>query len=67
MIIGFETRQIVDIKISRIVTQYQTYIFENEAGDRFITEFLEGATRPIQYDASVNVTYHLRELIRAFE
>jgi transposase len=51
--VGFETRQVVDIKISRFVTEYRAQILENEAGDRFVAEFPKGVTRPIQYGASV--------------
>lgn len=50
---GFETRQVVDIKISRFVTEYRAQVLENESGDRFIAEFPKGVTRPIQYGASV--------------
>jgi len=50
---GYESRQIVDIKISRFVTEYRAQILENENGERFVAEFPEGVTRPIQYGASV--------------
>jgi transposase len=39
--IGFETDQVVDIKISRIVTEYRAQILENEAGDRVVAELFE--------------------------
>lgn len=51
--VGYERRQVVDIKISRIVTEYRAQILENEHGERFVAEFPEGVTRPIQYGASV--------------
>ena len=50
---GYESRQVVDIKISRIVTEYRAQVLENEKGERFVAEFPEGVTRPIQYGASV--------------
>ena len=50
---GYESRQIVDIKISRFVTEYRAQVLENENGERFVAEFPEGVTRPIQYGASV--------------
>ena len=50
---GFETRQVVDIKISRFVTEFRAQVLENERGERFVAAFPEGVTRPIQYGASV--------------
>ncbi len=50
---GFESRQVVDIKISRFVTEYRAQVLENENGERFVAEFPQGVTRPIQYGASV--------------
>ncbi|MEY8248466.1 MAG: IS66 family transposase, partial [Bermanella sp.] len=50
---GYESRQVVDIKISRVVTEYRAQILENENGERFVAEFPDGITRPIQYGASV--------------
>ena len=50
---GYESRQVVDIKISRFVTEYRAQILENEKGERFVAEFPKGITRPIQYGASV--------------
>lgn len=51
--IGFEARQIIDIVISRIVTEYRAQILENAQGKRFTAPFPEGVTRPIQYGQSV--------------
>ena len=50
---GYESRQVVDIKISPVVTEYRAQILENENGERFVAEFPDGITRPIQYGASV--------------
>jgi len=41
---GFESRQVFDIDISRIVTEYRAQILENEKGDRFVAYFPEGVT-----------------------
>ena len=50
---GIEARQVVDIEISRIVTEYRAQILENAQGKRFVAPFPEGITRPIQYGQSV--------------
>jgi len=51
--VGFEARQVIDIEISRIVTEYRAQILENAQGRRFIATFPEGVTRPIQYGQSI--------------
>ena len=51
--VGFQKRQVVDIDISKVVTEYQAQILENEQGKRFIGEFPEGVNSPIQYGVGV--------------
>jgi len=46
---GFETRQVFDIDISRVVTEYRAQRLENDAGQRFIAPFPEGVTKAVQY------------------
>lgn len=50
---GFEARQVIDLKISRIITEYRVEVLENEAGKRYVAPFPDGITRPIQYGKSV--------------
>ena len=50
---GFETRQVVDIYISRIVTEYRTQVLIDHQGQRFVASFPEFVTRPIQYDSQI--------------
>ena len=50
---GFEARQVIDIHISRVVTENQAQILQNAQGQRFVAEFPPGITRPVQYGASV--------------
>ena len=50
---GFESRQVFDIDISRIVTEYRARILENEKGDRFVASFPEGVTKAVQYGTGV--------------
>lgn len=47
--VEFEFRQVVEIKVSRIITEYRAQVLEDEHGNRYVAEFPEGVTRPIQY------------------
>lgn len=46
---GHEIRQVIDIDISRFVTEYRAQILEDNHGNRFVASFPEGVNRPIQY------------------
>ena len=50
---GFDARQVVDIKIIRIITEYRAEVLENDQGKRIVAVFPDGITRPIQYGKSV--------------
>jgi len=47
--VGFETRQVFDIDISRVITEYQAQILEDEKGCRFVANFPDGVTKAVQY------------------
>jgi transposase len=51
--IGYETRQVFNIEINRVVTEYQAQILEDENGSRFTAEFPAGVTQPVQYGNTV--------------
>jgi len=46
---GFETRQVFDIDISRVVTEYRAQVLEDDKGNRFVAPFPEGVTKAVQY------------------
>jgi transposase len=46
---GFETRQVFDLDISRVVTEYQAQRLINETGQRFTAPFPETVTKAVQY------------------
>ena len=48
-----ETRQVFDIDISRVVTEYQAQVLEDESGKRFTAPFPAGVTKAVQYGASI--------------
>ncbi|NCP76517.1 IS66 family transposase [Shewanella vesiculosa] len=47
--VGFERRQVVDIDIRRVVTEYRAEVLKDENGKRYVAPFPEGVTRPVQY------------------
>jgi transposase len=47
--VGFESRQVFDIDISRVVTEYRAQILEDDKGNRFVASFPEGVTKVVQY------------------
>lgn len=51
--VGYESRQVFDIDISRVVTEYQVQILEDETGNRFTASFPEGVTKAVQYGSSI--------------
>ena len=54
--VGYEKRQVIDIKISRRVCEYQAEILEDENGNRYTASFPAGVTRPVQYGATLKAT-----------
>ena len=51
--IGYQSRQVFELSISRIVTEYRAEILEDQHGKRFIAQFPESVTRDVQYGNSV--------------
>jgi transposase len=47
--VGFESRQVFDIDISRVVTEYRAQVLEDENGNRYVAVFPEGVTKAVQY------------------
>jgi transposase len=50
---GHESRQVIDIDISRFVTEYRAQILEDNQGNRFVASFPPGVNRPVQYGLSL--------------
>ena len=51
--VGFESRQVFDIDISRRVIEYRAQILEDNKGNRFVAPFPEGVTKAVQYGAGL--------------
>ena len=47
--VGYDVRQVIDIVISKNVTEYRAEIVEDSKGNRFTAPFPPGITRPVQY------------------
>ena len=47
--VGFESRQVFDIVLSRVVTEFQAQILENDKGKKFVAPFPKGVTKAVQY------------------
>ena len=67
--VGFEARQVVDIVISKVVTEYRAEILADERGNKFRAPFPDEVTRPIQYGPSVktHAAYFLMAQLIPFE
>lgn len=50
---GYESRQVIDMKISTVVTEYRAQVLINEQGKRYVADFPDGITRPIQYGSGI--------------
>ena len=50
---GYEARQVIALKIARVVTEYRAQILEDGHGHRVVAAFPDGVTRPVQYGLTV--------------
>lgn len=46
---GYESRQVIDIEISTVVTEYRAEILKDQNGNEYVADFPEGVNRPVQY------------------
>jgi len=50
---GYESRQVFDIDLSRVVTEYRAQILVDESGKRFVASFPEGVSKAVQYGSGL--------------
>lgn len=50
---GIVTRQLFDIDITRVVTEYQAQVLTDEQGKRFIAPFPDNITKAVQYGKQI--------------
>lgn len=51
--VGHESRQVIDLNISKFVTEWQAQVLEDSQGKRYVAPFPDGVTRPVQYGIGV--------------
>lgn len=54
--VGYESRQVIDFKISVHVIEYRAQILEDANGKQFVAEFPIFVTRPVQYGTKIKAT-----------
>lgn len=54
-IIGYESRQVVDLDISTFVTEWRAEVLEDRNGKRYVAPFPKEVIRPVQYGIGVKV------------
>jgi len=50
---GFESRQVLDYKVSLHVKEYRAEILEDERGKKYTAQFPEGVTKSVQYGMEI--------------
>ena len=55
-VVGYDARQVIDIDISQVVTEYRAQILEGADGNRYTAPFPEGVNRSVQY--GINLKSH---------
>ena len=53
--VGYEARQVIDLDISTVVTEWRAQVLEDAQGKRYVAPFPEGVTRSVQYGSGVKV------------
>ena len=48
-VVGYEKRQVIDISIKKIITEYQAQVLIDENGIRYVADFPKGITKAVQY------------------
>jgi transposase len=47
--VGYEARQVFDIDISRVVTEYRAQVLEDDSGHRYVATFPQEVSKAVQY------------------
>jgi transposase len=51
--VDYEVRQVFDIDISRVVTEYRAQVLEDDSGNRYVAPFPQGVTKAVQYGTGI--------------
>lgn len=55
-VFGYEARQVFDVSITRVITEYRAQILEDQNGNRFTAPFPEHVKSEVQYGNEVKVS-----------
>lgn len=50
---GYVSRQVIDIKLSALVTEYRAQKFADETGMQYVAPIPESVTRPMRYGENI--------------
>lgn len=53
--VSYESRQVIDLDISTVVTEWRAEVLEDQNGKRYVAPFPKEVTRPVQYGIGVKV------------
>jgi transposase len=53
--VGHEVRQVIDLDIARVVTEYRAQILEDQDGNRYVAPFPREVARAVQYGIGVKI------------
>jgi transposase len=53
--VGYECRQVIDLDISTVITEWRAEILEDTKGKRYVAPFPKDVGRPVQYGVGVKV------------
>lgn len=51
--VGVEIRQVIDIEINQVVTEYRAQILQDELGNKIKAKFPDGVTKSVQYGNNI--------------
>ncbi len=60
---GYMRRQVVDIKIQRVITEYRAEILEDQNGNQIIADFPDKVKRQVQYGDSIKAQARVLNLL----
>lgn len=52
---GYESRQVLDLEIAKVVTEFRAEVLVDQKGKRYVAPFPEGVARPAQYGIGVKI------------
>jgi transposase len=51
--VDYQARQVFNIDISRVVTEYRAQVLEDDNGNRYVASFPEGVSKAVEYGTGI--------------